>query len=83
MTPPEKDAPIRVFLIDDQYALGEKRDKPKVKYLQDAINAALKGEDPRETRTAAPGAVWVAPLCGVPSSGGGGSVWPQARHGTA
>ncbi|GMU34332.1 MAG: redoxin domain-containing protein [Planctomycetia bacterium] len=42
-------------MIDDQYALGEKRDKPKVKYLQKAIDAALKGNDPRETRTAAPG----------------------------
>lgn len=42
-------------MIDDQYALGEKRDKPKVKYLQKAIDAALKGKDPQVTRTAAPG----------------------------
>lgn len=44
-------------MIDDQYALGEKRDKPKVKYLQKAIDAALKQKDPQVTRTAAPGCI--------------------------
>ena len=42
-------------MIDDQYALGEKRDKPKVKYLQKALDAVLKGQEPQVTRTAAPG----------------------------
>ena len=52
----DKDGVIRYRgMIDDQYALGEKRKKPKVKYLKKAIDAALKGKDPRETRTAAPG----------------------------
>ena len=42
-------------MIDDQYAVGENRKKPKHRYLEKAIRAALKKTDPHITRTAAPG----------------------------
>lgn len=42
-------------MVDDQYSVGEKRDKPRFKYLQLAIEAALKQKDPHVARTAAPG----------------------------
>jgi peroxiredoxin len=42
-------------MIDDQYAVGVQRDRPKNLYLEAAIRAAIDGESPRITRTAAPG----------------------------
>jgi peroxiredoxin len=42
-------------MIDDQYAIGEKRERPKNRYLEKAIKAAMKKSDPHITRTAAPG----------------------------
>jgi peroxiredoxin len=44
-------------MIDDQYALGEKRDRPRHHHLRKAIEAALKGQFPHTRRTAAPGCV--------------------------
>ena len=52
----DKDNVIRYRgMIDDQYALGEKRTKPKIRYLDKAIRSVLRGKDPLVTRTAAPG----------------------------
>lgn len=42
-------------MIDDQYAVGVQRDRPKNLYLEAAIRAAVDGESPRIARTAAPG----------------------------
>lgn len=42
-------------MIDDQYALGKQRSKPKNKYLNLAIKAVLDGAEPKTARTAAPG----------------------------
>lgn len=42
-------------MVDDQYAVGVQRDRPKNLYLEAAIRAALDGETPRIARTAAPG----------------------------
>lgn len=52
----DKDRIIRYRgMIDDQYALGEQRSRPKNHYLKLAIKAVLDGEQPKTSRTAAPG----------------------------
>lgn len=52
----DKDGVVRYRgMIDDQYALGKQRAKPKNKYLNLAIKAVLNGSEPKTTRTAAPG----------------------------
>jgi len=54
----DKDRVLRYRgMIDDQYAIGENRDKPKNRYLERAIEAVLQGRDPHVKRTAAPGCV--------------------------
>jgi peroxiredoxin len=42
-------------MIDDQYAVGVQRDKPRNRYLKNAIREVLKGKDVHTSRTAAPG----------------------------
>ncbi|MEE8170950.1 MAG: redoxin family protein, partial [Phycisphaerae bacterium] len=42
-------------MVNDQYAVGLSRKKPKKKYLDLAIRAVLAGRAPRVIRTAAPG----------------------------
>ncbi len=44
-------------MIDDQYVLGAQRHKPRNKFLERAIRAAMKSKFPEVTRTAAPGCV--------------------------
>lgn len=52
----DRDRKIRYRgMIDDQYALGTQRSKPKNRYLEMALKAMLKGEDVDPARTAAPG----------------------------
>ncbi len=52
----DKDHIIRYRgMIDDQYAVGVQRDKPRNKYLERAIKAVLRGKQPFVSRTAAPG----------------------------
>ncbi len=54
----DKDRVIRYRgMVDDQYAVGAQRSKPKNKYLETAIKDLLRGRDPFVTRTAAPGCV--------------------------
>jgi len=42
-------------MVDDQYAVGAQRSRPKNKYLENAIKAVVKGKPPFVARTAAPG----------------------------
>ena len=42
-------------MVDDQYAVGVQRSKPKKKYLEKAIKAVLKGREPDTNRNPAPG----------------------------
>ena len=42
-------------MIDDQYAIAAQRTKPRKKYLERAVRAALRGKDPETTKTPAPG----------------------------
>ncbi len=42
-------------MIDDQYALGAQRKKPRNKYLERAIRSTLRGKEVHVSRTAAPG----------------------------
>ncbi|MCH8913660.1 MAG: redoxin family protein [Planctomycetes bacterium] len=44
-------------MVDDQYAVGVQRNKPKNKYLEKAIKAVLKGREPETNRTPAPGCI--------------------------
>jgi len=44
-------------MIDDQYAVGEKRKKPRNHYLKKALRDVLRGKAPHTARTAAPGCV--------------------------
>ncbi len=66
-------------MIDDQYALGEKRAKPKTKYLEKAIAAARKNEFPHVNRTAAPGCV-ITRKTPAKSQGKSKSDVTYARH---
>jgi peroxiredoxin len=42
-------------MVDDQYAVGAQRSRPKNKYLEDAIKDVVKGKAPFVSRTVAPG----------------------------
>ncbi|HKQ47009.1 MAG TPA: redoxin family protein [Phycisphaerae bacterium] len=76
----DKDNVIRYRgMVDDQYSVGEKRDKPRFKYLQLAIEAALKGKDPHTARTAAPGCL-ITRAAPKKGSKKGGSKYTYASH---
>lgn len=52
----DKDRVIRYRgMVDDQYAVGVQRAKPKYRYLERAVKSVLKGRLPHIQRTAAPG----------------------------
>lgn len=42
-------------MIDDQYAIGVQREKPRKKYLERAIRSVLRGKPPETAKTPAPG----------------------------
>ncbi len=54
-------------MVDDQYALGTQRSRPKNKYLEIAIKDVLKGRTPFVARTAAPGCLITRGTSGAPS----------------